>query len=121
MRSAEPGLNLSPLAVLCILKRPRPKTANTHAYVVDGGICFVAAHTVQGDKEFAQGLPLSPLCDRREKNLPKSQCDFIDFIVRPCVTIFSSYCQVRVAAFCALELFLGAACVCKWCPRRRSC
>ncbi|CAM9822142.1 unnamed protein product, partial [Sphacelaria rigidula] len=48
----------------------------------------------QGDKELAQGFPVSPLCDRRERNLPKSQCDFINFIVRPCVTIFSEYCQV---------------------------
>ncbi|CAN0442281.1 unnamed protein product, partial [Ectocarpus sp. 13 AM-2016] len=43
----------------------------------------------QGDKEATRGLAVSPLCDRRDQNLPKSQCDFIDFIVRPCVTIFS--------------------------------
>ncbi|CAM9137263.1 unnamed protein product [Ectocarpus sp. 6 AP-2014] len=48
----------------------------------------------QGDKEAARGLAVSPLCDRRDQNLPKSQCDFIDFIVRPCVTIFSMYCKV---------------------------
>eukprot|EP00903_Cladosiphon_okamuranus_P009663 g9194.t1 len=48
----------------------------------------------QGDKEAARGLAVSPLCDRSDQNLAKSQCDFIDFIVRPCVSIFSMYCKV---------------------------
>lgn len=48
----------------------------------------------QGDKETSRGIGVSPLCDRGDQNLPKSQCDFIDFIVRPCVTIFSMYCKV---------------------------
>ncbi|CAM9577773.1 unnamed protein product [Laminaria digitata] len=50
----------------------------------------------QGDQEIARGLAVSPLCDRRDQNLPKSQCDFIDFIVRPCVSIFSGYCNVTI-------------------------
>lgn len=53
-----------------------------------------SAATEQGDKEATRGLAVSPLCNRSDQNLPKSQCDFIDFIVRPCVTIFSVYCKV---------------------------
>lgn len=55
------------------------------------------------------GISLSPLCNRNEKNLPKSQCDFIDFIVRPCVSIFSSYCQVR--GYRPIGLVLCLACL----------
>lgn len=47
---------------------------------------------LQGDLEAAQQLPISPLCDRSNNNLPKSQVDFIEFVVRPCVTLLSSFC-----------------------------
>ncbi|CAN0351870.1 unnamed protein product, partial [Ectocarpus sp. 13 AM-2016] len=53
------------------------------------GFSYIIFSILCGDKEAARGLAVSPLCDRRDQNLPKSQCDFIDFIVRPCVTIFS--------------------------------
>ena len=46
-----------------------------------------------GDRETALGLPVSPLCDRTTFFLPKSQCDFVDFVVRPCVQVFGEYCK----------------------------
>ncbi|CAM9907449.1 unnamed protein product, partial [Phaeothamnion confervicola] len=46
----------------------------------------------QGDLERREGLPISPLCDRAEVNLPKSQCNFIEFVVRPCLAPLAEYC-----------------------------
>lgn len=37
----------------------------------------------QGDREKKLGLPVSPLCDRDDFNLPKAQMGFIDFVVLP--------------------------------------
>ena len=37
-------------------------------------------------------MPISPLCDRTTHFLSKSQCDFVDYVVRPCVTVFADYC-----------------------------
>jgi len=47
----------------------------------------------QGDRERAKGIPVSPLCDQSKHVLPKSQCDFIDFVVRPSVEVFSEHCK----------------------------
>lgn len=47
----------------------------------------------QGDREVEMGLPISPLCDRSKHFLPKSQIDFVDYVVRPCVEVFSDYCK----------------------------
>jgi len=49
-----------------------------------------------GDMEVTKGMPISPLCDRKTFFLPKSQCDFIDFVVRPCVEVFSEYCKTNL-------------------------
>jgi len=49
----------------------------------------------QGDQEKKQNLQISPLCDRQTNNIPKSQCDFIDFVVRPCLEPFSKFCQEK--------------------------
>ncbi|CAN0083147.1 unnamed protein product [Hapterophycus canaliculatus] len=38
----------------------------------------------QGDLEVEQGVPISPLCSREGHNQAKSQCDFVNFVVRPC-------------------------------------
>ena len=38
----------------------------------------------QGDREAAQGLPVSPLCDRGRVDVPKSQITFLDYVVLPC-------------------------------------
>jgi len=48
---------------------------------------------IQGDLEDSMGMPISPLCDRTKHYLPKSQCDFVDYVVRPCVEVFSEYCK----------------------------
>jgi calcium/calmodulin-dependent 3',5'-cyclic nucleotide phosphodiesterase len=48
---------------------------------------------LQGDLETLNGMPISPLCDRSKHYLPKSQCDFVDYVVRPCVDVFSEYCK----------------------------
>ncbi|XP_014680940.1 PREDICTED: cAMP-specific 3',5'-cyclic phosphodiesterase, isoforms N/G-like [Priapulus caudatus] len=37
----------------------------------------------QGDKEKAQGLDVSPMCDRQNATIEKSQVGFIDYIVHP--------------------------------------
>ncbi|XP_017494478.1 PREDICTED: cAMP-specific 3',5'-cyclic phosphodiesterase 4B-like, partial [Rhagoletis zephyria] len=37
----------------------------------------------QGDKERAQGLEISPMCDRTNATIEKSQVGFIDYIVHP--------------------------------------
>ncbi|XP_076307248.1 3',5'-cyclic-AMP phosphodiesterase, isoforms N/G-like isoform X8 [Tachypleus tridentatus] len=37
----------------------------------------------QGDKERAQGLDISPMCDRHNATVEKSQVGFIDYIVHP--------------------------------------
>lgn len=38
----------------------------------------------QGDLEAEKGVPVSPLCSREGHNQAKSQCDFVNFVVRPC-------------------------------------
>lgn len=47
----------------------------------------------QGDRERADGLPVSPLCDRNDFNMSKSQLGFIEFVVLPCFEPFSSWCD----------------------------
>uniref|UniRef100_A0A7S1C4N6 PDEase domain-containing protein n=1 Tax=Bicosoecida sp. CB-2014 TaxID=1486930 RepID=A0A7S1C4N6_9STRA len=49
---------------------------------------------MQGDKERVLGLPISPLCDRDNFDLAKSQQGFIEFVVRPCFEPFSAFCGV---------------------------
>ncbi|CAN0152515.1 unnamed protein product [Ascophyllum nodosum] len=50
----------------------------------------------QGDREAKEGVPISPLCSREGHNQAKSQCDFINFVVRPCATVFSEFCRDEV-------------------------
>jgi hypothetical protein len=45
----------------------------------------------QGDRERAIGLPLSPLCDFENFNLPRAQKGFITFVVRPCVELWADF------------------------------
>ena len=42
-----------------------------------------------------QGRIREYTCSQHAVVLPMAKCDFIDFIVRPCVSIFSGYCNVR--------------------------
>ena len=46
----------------------------------------------QGDLERAAGMPISPLCDRKNFDLPNSQMGFIEFVVRPCFSIWTAFC-----------------------------
>ena len=48
----------------------------------------------QGDREKKEGLPISPLCDRKSTNIPKSQVGFMDFIVKPMFTAFCKFMPV---------------------------
>ena len=44
---------------------------------------------LQGDKELAQELPISPLCDRKTTNRIESQIGFIAFVVKPAFLLLS--------------------------------
>lgn len=37
----------------------------------------------QGEKERAEGLPISPMMDKSKVNIPTMQCNFIDFVITP--------------------------------------
>ncbi|CAM9427493.1 unnamed protein product [Ectocarpus fasciculatus] len=50
----------------------------------------------QGDLEAEKGVPVSPLCSREGHNQAKSQCDFVNFVVRPCATVFSEFCKDKI-------------------------
>lgn len=49
-------------------------------------------------------MPVSPLCDRNNHNLSKSQVGFIKFVVRPCFEPLSEFCNVRSSALCGLGM-----------------
>lgn len=49
----------------------------------------------QGDRERALGIPISPLCDRENADMSKSQQGFIEFVVRPCFDPFSKFCETE--------------------------
>lgn len=50
----------------------------------------------QGDSERALGMAISPLCDRDNSSLAKSQCGFINFVVKPVFQQFSLFCRNNV-------------------------
>ncbi|KAL4655716.1 calcium/calmodulin-dependent 3',5'-cyclic nucleotide phosphodiesterase 1B [Arapaima gigas] len=47
----------------------------------------------QGDREEALGLPLSPLCDRKNTLVAQSQIGFIDFIVDPTFSLLTDMAE----------------------------
>lgn len=47
----------------------------------------------QGDQEKEMALPVSMLCDRGNVELPKSQCGFIQFVVRPIFQPLADFCN----------------------------
>lgn len=54
----------------------------------------------QGDLEAERGVPISPLCSRDGHNQAKSQCDFVNFVVRPCaVSVSLNDTNMRRAIF----------------------
>jgi len=50
----------------------------------------------QGDLERQRGMPVSPLCNRHDADLPRSQRGFIDFVCRPSYLPFGRFCNVRL-------------------------
>jgi hypothetical protein len=44
----------------------------------------------QGDKEKAQGLEISMLCDRHTTNFAKSQLGFLNFVISPYFNILAT-------------------------------
>lgn len=56
---------------------------------------ITAEFYAQGDLERMKGLAVSPLCDRRNHDLSKSQIGFIDFVVRPAFDLFSRFAGTR--------------------------
>ncbi|XP_064598070.1 dual specificity calcium/calmodulin-dependent 3',5'-cyclic nucleotide phosphodiesterase 1A-like [Liolophura sinensis] len=51
----------------------------------------------QGDREQAQGLPFSPLCDRKNTLVAESQIGFIEFIVDPSFTVMGDMLEKIMA------------------------
>jgi len=56
---------------------------------------------VQGDKEAAFGLTVSPFCNRENINMPKAQQGFINVFLK-----------VRDVSFCVHDAALDAASMC---------
>lgn len=50
----------------------------------------------QGDIERKKGLPISPLCDRSQHNLAKSQIGFIEFVVKPAFAVLTDYTRYNL-------------------------
>ncbi len=49
-----------------------------------GHLCWdTRSWVLQGDRERAEGMPVSPLCDRHKVDVPKSQITFLEYVVRP--------------------------------------
>ena len=49
----------------------------------------------QGDVERARGLPVSPLCDRSQANVPSAQLGFIEFCVEPVFKPLSKFFAIQ--------------------------
>ena len=63
---------------------------------------------------------MSPLCDRYDSNLGRSQRGFIDFVARPCYRPFAKYvCRTRVPEYqqAAVTHTLCVACLSRFCER----
>ena len=52
------------------------------AVQLTAGLCITSLAVVQGDEERRRGLPVSPLGNREEVDMPKSQLVFLDLVVR---------------------------------------
>ncbi len=50
----------------------------------------------QGDDERKKGLTISPFMDRHKPNVPQSQVGFLDFLVIPMFTVWTSFVQTEV-------------------------
>ena len=80
------GLNLEPSTdMLCFLLHQADisNPAKPYPLFVKWADCVMKECYEQGDKESAMSLPISPLCDRANTDLKKSQVGFIKFVVKP--------------------------------------
>ncbi|EJW78791.1 hypothetical protein WUBG_10300 [Wuchereria bancrofti] len=50
----------------------------------------------QGDRERDLGIDISPMCDRNNITIAKSQVGFIDFIVHPLFETWADWYQTRI-------------------------
>ena len=50
---------------------------------------------LQGDREAAEGVPASPLCDRATTNRPEAQVGFMSYVVGPAFVLLAR-CIPRV-------------------------
>jgi hypothetical protein len=62
--------------------------------------CLFEEFYEQGDREREYGLPISPMMDRENPTVEKSQCFFIEFIVSPLFCLFDEHVP-EIAAVCA--------------------
>ncbi len=53
---------------------------------------------MQGDRERAEGLAVSPLCDRQKVDVPKSQLTFLEYVVRPTFEALRDFAPATSAA-----------------------
>ena len=69
-------------------------------------LCSTSLVAVQGDEERKRGLPVSPLGNREEVDMPKSQLVFLDLVVRlssTCVApaeVYQRHSTCRASANC---------------------
>ena len=57
--------------------------AKTHDVSVKWAECAYEEFFLQGDKEAAEDMPISPLCDRSTTHMPEAQVGFMRFVVKP--------------------------------------
>jgi hypothetical protein len=86
--SSEDCLAIANVALKCADVSHPARPLHVHQYWSD--LISEEFHR-QGDLEQLLGMPISPLCDRLNHNLPKSQLGFIQFVVRPCFAPFSKW------------------------------
>lgn len=60
----------------------------------------------QGDKEREMGLDISPMCDRHNATIEKSQVGFIDYIVHPLWETWADL--VHPVCYCLVVVFPSA-------------
>jgi hypothetical protein len=58
----------------------------------------------QGDKERNMGLPISPMMDRNKPQIELQQYAFIDFVIKPMLTVWGSIVETDILAPCLSHL-----------------
>eukprot|EP00581_Thalassiosira_minuscula_P012286 CAMPEP_0183718610 /NCGR_PEP_ID=MMETSP0737-20130205/11823_1 /TAXON_ID=385413 /ORGANISM="Thalassiosira miniscula, Strain CCMP1093" /LENGTH=1076 /DNA_ID=CAMNT_0025948201 /DNA_START=113 /DNA_END=3343 /DNA_ORIENTATION=+ len=60
-----------------------------HDVSVEWANCVYDEFFLQGDKEAAEDMPISPLCDRSKTNRPEAQVGFMTFVIKPAFELLS--------------------------------